>query len=47
MLVQRPEKLLCSGKLPGEEFPVALQFPSDTCMVMIQECLIGYACRTG
>ena len=27
---QRPEKLLCSDKLPGEEFPVAFQIPSDT-----------------
>ena len=23
------------------------KFPSDTCAVMIQECLVGYACKTG
>ena len=23
------------------------QFPSDMCAVMIQECLVGYACKTG
>ena len=22
-------------------------FPSDMCAVMIQECLVGYACETG
>ena len=23
------------------------KFPSDTCAVMIQECLVGYSCKTG
>ena len=23
------------------------RFPSGTCAVMIQECLVGYACKTG
>ena len=23
------------------------KFPSDMCMVVIQECLVGYACKTG
>ena len=30
-----------------KSFQWCSKFPSDTCAVMIQECLVGYACKTG
>ena len=30
-----------------KSFQWCSRFPSDTCAVMIQECLVGYACKTG
>ena len=30
-----------------KSFQWCSKFPSDTCAVMIQECLAGYACKTG
>ena len=47
MLVQGPEELLFSGRLLVKRFQWHSKFPSDMCVVMTQECLVGYACRTG
>ena len=30
-----------------KSFQWCSKFPSDTCTVMFQECLVGYACKTG
>ena len=30
-----------------KSFQWCSKFPSDTCAVMIQECLVGYACKIG
>ena len=32
---------------PLKSFQCRSKFPGETCAVMIHECLVGYACKTG